>query len=65
LKVLQDEGNHVHIDMETPFRALNAQIKPMMSAHNWIDVRFGEKHELSPILLEHRPAYSVFDCQAF
>jgi hypothetical protein len=36
-----------------------------MSAHTWIDVRFGEKHEASPILLEHRPAYSVFDCQAF
>jgi len=36
-----------------------------MSAHNWIDVRLGEKQELSPILVEHRPAYSVFDCQAF
>ncbi|CAG1966846.1 unnamed protein product [Fusarium graminearum] len=36
-----------------------------MSVHNWIDVRLGEKQELSPILVEHRPAYSIFDCQAF
>ncbi|KAG5790719.1 hypothetical protein H9Q69_010232 [Fusarium xylarioides] len=36
-----------------------------MSSHNWIEVQFGEKQELSPILVEHRPAYSVFDCQAF
>jgi hypothetical protein len=36
-----------------------------MAFHNWIDMRFGEQQELSPILVEHRPAYSVFDYQAF
>lgn len=36
-----------------------------MAFHDWIDVRFVEQQELSPILVEHRPAYSVFDYQAF
>ncbi|KAH7215393.1 hypothetical protein DER44DRAFT_764229 [Fusarium oxysporum] len=36
-----------------------------MSACKWIDVQFSGREEFCPTLVEHRPAYSVFDCQAF
>jgi hypothetical protein len=36
-----------------------------MAACKWIDVQFSGREEFRPTLVEHRTAYSVFDCQAF
>ena len=36
-----------------------------MPAPTWIDLRFGARGELRPILIEYRGAYEIFDDQAF
>ncbi|KAF5571961.1 patatin-like serine hydrolase [Fusarium phyllophilum] len=36
-----------------------------MAVPTWIDLQFGARGELRPILVEHRIAYKIFDGQAF
>ncbi|KAH7000879.1 hypothetical protein EDB80DRAFT_721123 [Ilyonectria destructans] len=36
-----------------------------MASRNWIELRFDGQGEFSPVLVEHRPAYELFDGQAF